>query len=736
MSPITAVLLVIATAMLFAVSLTVYASIRNQERSERVRLTAQNKMLRQENSELMTREENVLEQIEWYREVFCNTEDMVFVHSLDKDMTPTAFIDVNNVACMRLQYSRDKLLKMRPMDVGYDESTASVFGYSTTDMIMMTDSAVKDHEKKISIRPVQNMMKRIVEEEEVVYERKYVAKDRTEFPVEVRARSVKIKGKVFIICTAHDITNRKEVQEALQESELRFRSFFEHSPIGVAMYDADKKLVNVNVAFVRMLGIPDREQFKRFDVFNFPFIPEHIREKVRTGESVRINIDVDFDRIREKSMFISTRTGAGYLDLMISNMGRDRNRQSRGYLVQLQDNTQTHEAEVALRQSEVQLRQAEKMEAIGSMAGGIAHDFNNILTPILGYTELALRMCGDNETLSKFMSEVMKASHRAKDLVNQILTFSRQKEKDGQPIRVLPIVKEVITLIRATIPESIEIQRIIKTERDIVIADPTQIHQVLMNLCTNAWHAMKEKKQGVLEIRVSEFIHEKGTKSRMSELESGRYLQLSVCDTGEGMTDAIKERIFDPFFTTKKSGEGTGMGLSVVRNIVTSFKGKIFVDTKLGQGSEFHVILPLIEDEVMEMMQMSTQPLQTGNETILLVDDDPSILEMVVRMLETLGYHCVPAKLGREALEIFRANPAKIDVVITDQVMPGMLGNELATEIFAMRPEVPIILCTGFSESFATDKAVAAGVTDFLKKPIIMRDLADVIRTSLAAKRA
>ncbi len=734
MSIITAILILIATAMLFAVSITVYVSIRKQDNSERIRLTAQNKMLRQENSELLEKEKKLLSQVEWHKAVFSNTEDMVFVHSLDSDMTPGSFIDVNNVACERLQYSHSELLKMRPMNIGYDESTASVLGFSTSDMVMMTDSAVQERETKISLRPIQNMMKRILDDEEVVYERKYVARDKTEFPVEVRARSIKMQGKSYVLCTAHDITNRKETQDALHESEVRFRSFFEHSPIGVAIYDANKKLGNVNVSFTRVLGIPDREQFKRFDIFNFPFIPEHVREKVRTGESVRLNIDVDFDEVREKAMFISTRTGIGHLDLMISNMGRGRNRQARGYLVQIQDNTQTNEAESALRQSEKQLRQAEKMEAIGSMAGGIAHDFNNILTPILGYTELALRMCGEDENMSKFMQEIMKASHRAKDLVNQILTFSRQKDKDGQPIRLLPIVKEVMTLMRASLPESIEIKRIIKVEHDIVLADPTQMHQVLMNLCTNAWHAMKEKDEGVLEVRVSDFVHEKGARGRITDLESGRYLQVSVCDTGMGMTEAIQERIFDPFFTTKKTGEGTGMGLSVVRNIITAVKGRIIVDSTVGEGSEFHVILPVIEDNAMDKMQINMQPLRTGNETVLLVDDDPSILEMVARMLETLGYKAVTAATGNDAFEVFKETPEKFDVVLTDQVMPGMLGNELASEIFAIRPELPIILCTGFSESVAKDNVQAVGITDFLRKPIIMRDLSDVIRNALEAK--
>ncbi|OVE75722.1 hypothetical protein BVX97_03685 [bacterium E08(2017)] len=734
MDPSTAVLIVIAAGMLLAATLTVYSSIRRQNNEELRRLAAENKVLRQENYDFVNKEHRSLDKVEWYRAVLANTEDMVFVYSLDEDMTPTTFIEVNNVACDRLMYKRSELLNMKPMNIGYDESTASVLGLSTSDMVMMTPTAEKEKQKKISLRPIQNLMKRIVDEKEAVFERRYVTRDKTEFPVEIRARSIRMDGKYYIISTAHDITYRKETQEALQESEQRFRSFFEHSPIGVAMYDANKTLVNVNVAFIRMLGIPDREQFKRFDVFNFPYIPEQVREKVRTGESVRLNIDVNFDEIRQKSMFITTRTGNGHLDLMINNMGRDRNRRSRGFLVQLQDNTQSFEAENSLRQSEKQLRQAEKMEAIGSMAGGIAHDFNNILTPILGYTELALRTCEDDERMEKFMSEIMKASHRAKDLVNQILTFSRQKDKDGQPIRLIPIIKEVINLMRASMPESIEIKRIIRTEYDIVLADPTQMHQVLMNLCTNAWHAMKEMEEGVLEIRAVDFIHEKGSKGNLSEMESGRYLQVSVCDTGVGMTEEIIERIFDPFFTTKKTGEGTGMGLSVVRNIVTSFKGKIVVDSKVGTGSEFHIMLPVIEDETMDKMKMSSQPLRTGSETVLLVDDDPSILEMVARMLETLGYKTMTAKLGEEALEIFKKNTESIDVILTDQVMPGMLGNELAAEVFAVKPDVPVILCTGFSESFAMEQAQAAGVRAFLKKPIIMRDLADAVRDCLDPK--
>lgn len=736
MSVIGTILVMIAAIMLVAVLVTVHLALRKQDEEIMTKLTAENKMLRQENEELVGREKTLDRRSEWYHAIFANTEDMLFVHGLSDDMVPGPFVDVNDSTCERLKYTTKELLKMTPMDIGYDESTASILGFNASDMVIMSDKAVRDKQKKISMRPMQNLMRMIVENEETVYERTYVAKDRSEFPVEVKARSFVSEGKTYIICTAHDITQRKEVAQALKESEIRFRNFFDQSPIGIAIYDANKELVNVNLAFLRMFGVPDREQFKRVDVFKLSFIPEHMREKVRLGENIRVTLDMDFDVAREKSMFISSRTGTGHFDLMVNNMGRDNNLKARGYLVQMQDNTQRCNAEIALRDSEGQLRQAEKMEAIGSMAGGIAHDFNNILTPILGYTELTLRMVKEDNPMFNFMQEIMKAGHRAKDLVNQILTFSRQKDKDGHPVRIIPIVKEVLTLIRAAIPEEVEIKRIIKTEHDIVMSDPTQIHQVLMNLCTNAWHAMKESGGGVLEVRVTDFMHEKGTKSRLAELDSGRYIQISVCDTGVGMKDSVLQKIFEPFFTTKKSGEGTGMGLSVVRNIVTSFKGKILVDTELGKGSEFHVVLPTIEDSTMEEMNKASAPLKTGTETVLLVDDDPSILEMVARMLETLGYQPVTAKLGSEALELVRSDPARYDVVMTDQVMPGMLGNELAAEIFAISPDIPIVLCTGFSESFSVENAHAVGITAFLKKPIIMRDLADVIRTSIESKKA
>lgn len=734
MSVVGAIFVIVAAIMLVAVLVTLHLSLRRQDQVVRVKLTAQNKMLSQDNVETNQRNQELAGKLEWYRKIFFKTEDILFVHRVSDDLIPENIVDANDVTCARLQRTREELMKMSPMELGYDAEAASAIGYSTTDMFVMSDSAVKERQKRLALRPAQNLMKKIVENEETVFERKFVAKDGSEFPVEVRARSFRVDGKTFVAWTAHDTTTRKEAEEALHESEVRLRNFFEHSPIGVAMYDGDKALVNVNLAFLRVMGIPDREQFKKFDIFKNPFVPEHIREKVRTGESVRFELDLNFDMARKRSMFISTRTGNARFDMMISNMGRDKDFNPRGYLVQVQDNTQRHEAEVALQQSERQLRQAEKMEAIGSMAGGIAHDFNNILTPILGYTELVLRMSKDNEQLNTFMEEIMKAGHRAKDLVNQILTFSRQKEKDGQPIRVVPIVKEVLNLMRASLPESIVINRMIKTEHDVVIADPTQIHQVLMNLCTNAWHAMKEKSSGTLEVRISDFLHERGSKGRMPEMASGRYIQISVCDTGVGMTKSTLDHIFEPFFTTKKSGEGTGMGLSVVRNIVTSFKGTVLVDTETGKGSEFHVILPSVEDDIMDKLQLDSGPLKSGTETVLLVDDDPSIVEMVSRMLETLGYKPVTAKLGREALDILRKEPEKFDIVLTDQVMPGMLGRELATEIFAIRPELPIVLCTGFSESFSLDDAKAAGVTDFLKKPIIMRELADVLRRSIDAK--
>jgi len=388
----------------------------------------------------------------------------------------------------------------------------------------------------------------------------------------------------------------------------------------------------------------------------------------------------------------------------------------------------THEAEL-----ETQLRQVQKMEAIGTLAGGIAHDFNNILAAIMGYTEMALYDVPEGTALRRKLEQVIKAGYRGKDLVKQIITFSRRSEQERRPMRVSPIVKEALKLLRASLPSTIDIRHTIATHSGMVLADPTQIHQVLMNLCSNAAYAMREK-GGVLEVSLADVDVDSDVASPYPDLDPGAYLKLTVSDTGHGIDRAIIERIFDPFFTTKKPGEGTGMGLAVVHGIVKNSGGTIVVDSEPGQGSTFNVLFPRVDGDFLPEVDAAA-PMPRGKERILFVDDEEDLVGMVQQMLERFGYSVVAKANSLEALEVFKAQPDHFALVITDQTMPYMTGADLAQELMRIRPDIPIILCTGFSEVITADEAKALGVREFVMKPFTAREITETMRRILDSKK-
>lgn len=378
------------------------------------------------------------------------------------------------------------------------------------------------------------------------------------------------------------------------------------------------------------------------------------------------------------------------------------------------------------------IRRLQKIEALGTLAGGIAHDLNNILGPILMNVEMALIDTPEDSTIARSLQIVLEAATRGKELVKQILAFTAQKETEVKPISLAPIVKESLELMRATIPRTIDIRERIGGDAGKVLANASQIHQVLVNLCTNAAHAMKEK-GGVLEVCLERVIMDTSARSRYLELRAGPYARLTVSDTGHGMSPEVRRRIFDPFFTTKKIGEGTGMGLAVVDGIVRSHGGAITVYSEVGEGSTFNVYLPEIErDEVQRMTKM--EPIRGGKERILLIDDEEIQLRTILPLLERLGYHVSARNDSREALELFRDRSEEFDLVITDQTMPGMTGITLSEEMIRIRHDIPIILCTGFSQVVNGGKANAVGVKEFIMKPFSVRDLALMVRRVLDNK--
>ena len=366
------------------------------------------------------------------------------------------------------------------------------------------------------------------------------------------------------------------------------------------------------------------------------------------------------------------------------------------------------------------------MEAIGTLAGGIAHDFNNILSAIIGYTELASLEIPPGSKAKRQLGEVLKGGERAKELVNQILTFGRQTAHEKKPLQIGLIIKEALKLLRSTLPSTIEIQTDISS-KGMVVGDPTQMHQIAMNLCTNAYHAMRER-GGVLAVTLKDI--DIGLDSQNPALQPGAYVKLSVRDTGKGITPAHLKRIFDPYFTTKKKGEGTGLGLAVVDGIVRTHGGAITVKSDPGEGTRFDIFLPKVDAKIEQGIK-NLQPLPKGNERILFVDDEEALAAMVQEMLERLGYEVVIRTSSVEALETFRKGLDEFDLVITDMTMPYMTGENLAVELMQTRSDIPIILCTGFSEMIDEEKANAIGIRAFVMKPLVMNELANTIRKVL-----
>lgn len=378
---------------------------------------------------------------------------------------------------------------------------------------------------------------------------------------------------------------------------------------------------------------------------------------------------------------------------------------------------------------ETQLFQLKKIETIGTLAGGIAHDFNNILTPIIGYTDMALEEIPEDSTLRFDLEQINIAAVRGKDLVQQILTFSRDVNVEKKPVKLDQIVVEVINLIKSSLPHSIEIKKSIDSGIGIILADPVHIHQIIMNLCKNAVHAMKNR-GGILDIKVDSVLVDQQTTKKINNLKVGIYVRIRLSDTGHGMDRRTKERIFEPFFTSKEVGSGTGLGLSVVHGIVSNYNGAITVDSTPGKGTLFTIYLPYnISDPVAEIKSLDSLP--RGNEHILFVDDELDITFVGKRMLENLGYKVTTRTNSREAFEEFKRNPEKYSLLVTDQTMPKMLGTELAGKMREINPALKVIIITGYIDKLSHVSKSKTGSYEIILKPIKLNEFSKVIRKVL-----
>ncbi len=517
-----------------------------------------------------------------------------------------------------------------------------------------------------------------------------------------------------------DITDRKRAERALRESEERLRLLIEASPVGI-MIAQHGMYTYVNPAFVAMFGCEDAT-----DLVGQP-IGSVLAPEDRQLFTERVLSYVTSDGGPSSyHQLKGQRRPEGTVDLAVwlTSFAHGGTPALLGFFVDVSE-------ERALK---ALLLQAQKMEALGTLAGGIAHDFNNILYAIIGYTELTLDEMPPGSKAHSNLGQVLVAAHRAKDVVTQILAFSRQGEEERKPVDISPIVKETIKFMRASIPATIQIRRNVAGDVGTVMADPTQIHQVLMNLCTNAAHSMREI-GGELVVSLSQVCQEEGITVACGDIVPGSHLRLAVSDTGTGMPPEVVERIFEPYFTTKKAGEGTGLGLSVVHGIVRSHGGDIVVHSEPGKGTTFEVFLPLIQEEVEQEVE-DTEDLPTGHERVLLVDDEQALALMGKQMLESVGYTVETRTSSVEALELFRMKPGHFDLVVTDLTMPNLTGRELAREIKALRPDMPIVLCTGFSELVTEERAQALGIAALITKPVLKSKLARTVRTALDAQSA
>ncbi len=528
-------------------------------------------------------------------------------------------------------------------------------------------------------------------------------------------RAIKwVDGRFVRLEVAIDVTDLKRAEQALKERDASLRSVLATAPVGIGLTE-DRILSWVSPELVNMVGYTEAELIGRSSRMLYVTDEEFERVgRVKYGE-------IDQKDMGEADTVWKCRDGR-VIDIHLRSTVVDPDDLSKGVIFTALDTT-------FQKRLESQLQQAQKMEAIGTLAGGIAHDFNNILGAIMGYSEMALLDISQEGKVRYCVDQVLKASNRAKELIKQILAFSRQSAQEIRPVQITPIVKETLKMLRAFMPATIEIRQRWEAESAIVEADPTQIQQVFMNLCTNAQHAMR-KKGGRLEVRLDAVDLSPDEAAGYAGIKAGPYLKLTVGDTGEGMDTETINRIFDPYYTTKKKGVGTGMGLAVVHGIVKEHGGTVSVQSEFGRGTTFDVFFPMA-DKPIETSADEFEPLPGGNEHILLVDDEKSLVGLVKEMLEKLGYRVSARSSSLEALEAFRAHPERFDLVITDMTMPNMTGETLAGELLHIRPSIPVILCTGYSERITEGKAKSMGIRELIMKPILMREMATTLRKVL-----
>ena len=600
----------------------------------------------------------------------------------------------------------------------------SFFGAKQNDIIGKTDYDFIDAELADAFRRHDNLAiekgKPSINEEEVVFSDDGHHEILETIKTPMYDSDHKLIGVLGI---GRDITERKKAGESLRQSEERFRRALENIPDVVVIYDTDLKIKYINQSTTRLTG-RSRSDFigkHEYEIWPqevyFKYLPK-LQAALDTANAQSIDVELPLADNR-----------LSYLKIECVPL-LDQKGNVREILGITHDLTEHKKAESERIAYESKLRQSQKLEAIGNLAGGIAHDFNNILTAIIGFTELSLEDVEKESVIADNLQVVFKASKRAKDLVGQILAFARQSEDKLSPIQPDKIVREVLKFLRSSIPANIEIKSNINSD-SLIMGNQTQVHQIMMNLCTNAAFAMEEN-GGTLDVSLQD-INIGIDQIKKVDLRYGNYIELLISDTGTGISPDIIDSIFDPYFTTKEPGEGTGMGLAMVHGIIESYGGKIAVESNLGVGTTFKIYIPVTHKRK-EQRIYEHEHLAQGTERVLVVDDEVPIAEVVKKRLDRLGYRVTIRTSSVEALELFHLNPDAFDLVVTDMTMPNMTGDKLAIELMKIRPDIPVVLCTGYSKKISDETVSDIGIKALIIKPIVSADLAETVREVLDRK--
>jgi PAS domain S-box-containing protein len=623
-----------------------------------------------------------------------NIPDMIFV----KDAEELRFMRLNRAGEELLGCSRQEML---------GKSDYDFFPKEEADFFVATDRQVLERKKMVDI-PEETIKTRDLGER-LLHTKKIPVLDSEGKPQ-------------YLLGISEDITERRQAEEALRKSEAFIKSILQSVDEGFVVIDRDFRIRSANQAYIDICGadVPDLTGRHCYEVCYHADRPCYelgeecpARQVFLSGETKqalhrpggRMSKPVDYLEVRAYPM----RDEAGQFDSVIE------------ILVDVSEKMKL----------ERQLRQAQKMEAIGTLAGGIAHDFNNILSCIIGYGEMVLEGLPPDSPLRDDQAQVLKGGERAVELVKQILAFSRGSEQESRPLLIQFVVKEDLKLLRASIPATIEIRTEIDPGCPAVLADPGRIHQVIMNLGTNAYHAMRET-GGVIRFSMRETALPENHLATGVNLPAGRYLELEMSDSGRGIDRDILRRIFEPYFTTKPKGEGTGLGLAIVHGIVTGMGGGIEVDSTPGCGTTFKIYLPVFAGSAAAAGERFRPAMVArGRETIMVLDDEAGIVKLHGKVLEGLGYRVQCFVDCDEALLAFRQNPEGIDLALLDMTMPKRTGVQLAAELLGIRADLPIIICTGFSELINEEQAKTLGIREFLQKPVAKADLAAAVRRAL-----